>query len=78
MSKVLCCSVRLQTLVRISDKCFRATSFDGRQDLIPASQIFGQDYDVSKSDAYWISEWILEKNKLKREDQIINKWMAQL
>jgi hypothetical protein len=25
------------------------------------SQLFKQDYSVSKSDAYWISKWILEQ-----------------
>ncbi len=35
--------------------------FNGHEDLIPASQYFGPDYDHTKSDAYWISAWILEK-----------------
>lgn len=60
-----CYSVRLNSLVSISDKCYLATAFDGSEALIPKSQVFGQDYDVSKSDAYWISEWILEKKELQ-------------
>ncbi|MGL5913346.1 MAG: hypothetical protein ACRCZB_04210 [Bacteroidales bacterium] len=63
--KTKCYSVRLQSLVRISDKAFRATSFDGSSDILPASQVFGTDYDVQKSDAYWISAWILEKKDLQ-------------
>ena len=43
----------------ISPKAYKAVSFDGSSDIIPASQVFGQDHDVSKSDAYWISAWIL-------------------
>ena len=39
--------------------------FDGSEDLIPASQYFGQDYDISKSEAYWISAWILEKKNIQ-------------
>jgi hypothetical protein len=57
--------VRLESLVRISDKAFRATAFDGSTDIIPASQIKGQDHEVSKCDAYWISAWILEKKSLQ-------------
>lgn len=58
-------SVRLQSLVSISDKAYKATAFDGSCDIIPKSQVFGQDYDVQKSEAYWISEWILEKKSLQ-------------
>lgn len=63
--KTLCFSVRLESLVRISDKAFRATAFDGSTDIIPASQVFGRDYDVTKSDAWWISAWILGKKKIQ-------------
>ena len=42
-----------------------ATAFDGSEALIPNSQIFGQDYSVSKSESYWISAWILDKKKLQ-------------
>lgn len=58
-------SVRLESLVSISDKCYKATAFDGSEALIPKSQVFGQDWDVTKSDAYWISEWILSKVSLQ-------------
>jgi len=67
--KTKCYSVRLESLTKISDKCFKAVAFDGSEDLIPASQIFGIDYDVQKSDAYWISAWILEKKKLQYSDK---------
>lgn len=60
-----CYSVRLESMRRISDKCFAARSFDGREALIPASQVFGEDLDVSKSEAWWISAWILEKKDLQ-------------
>lgn len=63
--KTLCYSVRLESLVRISDKAFKATAFDGSSDIIPASQVFGRDYEVMKSDAYWISAWILEKKSIQ-------------
>ena len=61
--RTLCYSVRLESLVRISDKAFKA--FDGSSDIIPASQVFGRDYEVMKSDAYWISAWILEKKSIQ-------------
>ena len=62
-------SVRLQSLVEISDKAYKATAFDGSTAIIPISQVFGQDYDVQKSDAYWISAWILEKKELQYSDK---------
>ena len=51
--------------MRISDKAFMAESFDGTSDVIPESQIYGADFDVCKSDAYWISEWILRKKDIQ-------------
>ena len=63
--RTLCYSVRLESLVRISDKAFRATAFDGSTDVIPASQVMGRDYEVMKSDAWWISAWILEKKSIQ-------------
>lgn len=63
--KSLCYSVRLSSLTAISDKCYLATAFDGSEALIPKSQVFGQDYNVSKSEAYWISEWILKQKSLQ-------------
>ena len=63
--KVKCYSVRLSELRSISPKAYKATAFDGSSDIIPASQVFGQDFDVEKSDAYWISVWILEKKSLQ-------------
>ena len=61
----LCYSVRLLSLTVISDKCYLATAFDGSEALIPKSQVFGQDYTVQKSEAYWISEWILKQKELQ-------------
>lgn len=63
--RTLCYSVRLESIVRISDKAFKATAFDGSSDIIPASQVFGMDYEVQKSEAYWISAWILEKKSIQ-------------
>jgi hypothetical protein len=63
--KTKCHSVRLQSLVSISDKAYAATAFDGSEAVIPKSQVFAIDFDVQKSDAYWISAWILEKKELQ-------------
>lgn len=63
--KTKCYSVRLESLVSISDKAYRATSFDGSSDIIPKSQVFGMDYDVQKSAAYWIASWVLEKKDIQ-------------
>lgn len=61
----LCYSVRLSSLTAISDKCYKAIAFDGSEALIPKSQVFGQDYSVQKSEAYWISDWILKQKSLQ-------------
>lgn len=63
--RIKCYSVRLQSLVSISNKAYLATSFDGSSDVLPKSQVFGLDNSVTKSEAYWISVWILEKKKLQ-------------
>lgn len=67
--KTKCFSVRLESFTQISDKCYKATAFDGSSDFIPASQFFGVDYDVQKSNAYWISAWILEKKNIQYSDK---------
>ena len=63
--RVKCFSVRLESMTPISSICWKAKSFDGSEALIPSSQIFGQDYEVNKSEAFWISEWILSKKDLQ-------------
>jgi hypothetical protein len=61
MSKIKCYSVRLERLSDISEKSYKASSFDGSTAFIPKSMVFGEDYEVQKSDAYWIAAFILEK-----------------
>lgn len=63
--KTKCYSVRLKSLTQTTSKCFKAIAFDGSEALIPASQVFGEDYSVQKSEAYWISCWILEQKNLQ-------------
>jgi hypothetical protein len=63
--KTLCYSVRLASLTEISERCYKAKAFDGSEALIPKSQVFGEDNDVQKCDAYWISAWILERKDLQ-------------
>ncbi|MGL5979971.1 MAG: hypothetical protein ACRCZY_03665 [Phocaeicola sp.] len=58
-------SVRLKDLVSISDKAFKATSFDGSSDILPKSCVIREDDDVMKSDAWWIAAWILEKKNIQ-------------
>ena len=65
--RVKCYSVRLESFVSISDKAYKATCFDGTTDIIPKSQVFGRDWDVMKSEAWWISAWILEKKNLPKK-----------
>lgn len=65
MKKTKCYSVRLKNLTQISKKCWKAEDWQGNTYLIPDSQFFGPDYDVSKSDAYWIASWIIDKEDCK-------------
>lgn len=62
--RVKCFSVRLASLEPISRLAYKAVAYDGSNDIIPVSQVYGQDYEVAKSEAWWISEWILEKKSL--------------
>lgn len=63
--KAKCYSVRLKSLVDISGKAYKATAFDGSTAILPKSQVYGADFEVSKSDAYWIAAWILEQKQLQ-------------
>lgn len=63
--KTRCYSVRLASLVSISDQAFKATAFDGSKAVIPKSQVFGRDFNVTKSEAFWITAWILERKNMQ-------------
>lgn len=63
--KTLCYSVRLESLISISEKAYLARSYDGREAIIPKSQVFGMDEEVTKSDAWWVSAWILSKKDIQ-------------
>ena len=64
-----CYSVRVESMRKISDKAYAVRSFDGSEDIIPVSQVFGPDYEVQKCEAYWISAWILEKKSIQWSDK---------
>lgn len=63
--RVKCYSVRLKSLIPVSDKAYKAIAFDGSTAIIPKSQVLGYDFTVEKSDSYWISSWILEKKSIQ-------------
>jgi hypothetical protein len=65
MKKTKVLSVRLKSLESISEKCYKATSFDGSTSMVPKSVVFGIDYSVQKSDAYWIAHWFMMKENVK-------------
>lgn len=68
--KTKCYSVRVKSIEPSrSGKAYKVTTFDGSEDWIPSQFIFGEDYEVGKSDAYWIAEWILEKKSLQYSDK---------
>jgi hypothetical protein len=49
----------------VSPACYLAKAFDGSEAYIPASQVFGEDLEVSKFEAWWISAWILERKSIQ-------------
>ena len=63
--RVRCYSVRLVSLELISPLAYKATAYDGSSAIIPASQVYGRDDEINKSDGYWISAWILERKSLQ-------------
>lgn len=63
--RTLCYSVRVAMMRKISDKAYKVRSFDGSEDIIPASQVFGKDNEVFKVEAYWIAAWILAKKSIQ-------------
>ena len=75
-NNTLCYSVRLEAMWQISDKAFKARDFNGNVDIIPASCVFGPDYDVQKSEAYWIAAWILDKKTITYSPKK-KKWFAK-
>ena len=72
--KVKCISVRLASLDLISPLAYKATAYDGSSDIIPASVVHGRDFEVTKSDAFWIEAWIMPSKKIQYSDKKV-KWM---
>ena len=64
-----CYSVRVEFIRKISEKAYKVRSFDGSVDIIPVSQVFGRDYDVTKCEAYWMAAWILPKKSIQWSDK---------
>ena len=60
-----CYSVRVESMRKISDKAYKVRTFDGSENIIPVSQVFGPDYEVQKCKAYWIAAWILPKKSIQ-------------
>lgn len=61
-----CYSVRLENLTPSkSGKAYLAKSYNGSEDWIPSQFIFDRDYDVMKSEAWWIAAWILERKNIQ-------------
>lgn len=67
--RTLCYSVRLESLCEISEKAYKARSYDGNEAVLPKSCVFGQDLEVCKTEAYWIAAWILPEKSLQYSDK---------
>lgn len=60
-----CYSVKLESLISISDKAYKAFCFDGKADILPKSCVYGEDMDVQDSNVYWIAASILPKKNIQ-------------
>lgn len=69
MSKTLCYSVRLESCYRYSPKSYKLTDYSGNSCFIPAMAFFGEDYEVTKGNAYWIAEWVLKNKDIVYSDK---------
>ena len=65
MRTTVCYSVRVKSLRSISDKAVLIETFDGAKDVFPKSQTYVVDSESRKSNAYWISEWILRQKSIQ-------------
>ena len=54
-------SVKVKEAKKVTEKAWLLRMWDGREDIVPASQIEGWDGENS----LWVSEWILEKKNLQ-------------
>lgn len=63
--RIKCYSVRLESMRLISDKAYKAVAYDGSEAYIPSCFVYGEDFEVVKSEAWWIAEWILERRGLQ-------------
>lgn len=68
MGKVLCYSVKIKRIEKITHKSYKIFSFNGMVDILPASQIYGIDTET-KGLSYWVSAWILEKKNIQYSDK---------
>ena len=62
--KDMCYSVRVESLIKYG-KAYKVRTFDGSESFIPEQFVYERDWEVQKSEAYWISAWILEKKTIQ-------------
>ena len=62
--KDMCYSVRVESLIKYG-KAYKVRTFDGSECFIPEQFVYERDWEVQKSEAYWISAWILEKKTIQ-------------
>lgn len=61
-------SVKLESIERISPKCWKVRDVNGTEALIPDSQYLERDSE--REDSHWFSKWILERVNLKYDHKI--------
>lgn len=63
--KTKCYSVRVESLAEISPKAFRLTAYDGSSCIIPKSAVLAEDFEVEKSQAYYIAAWCMDTRSVQ-------------
>lgn len=62
--KIKCHLVKPECVVSISNKAYKFCCYNGSEDIIPKSQVFGINY-FGKTPGYWVAAWLLEKKNLQ-------------
>ena len=61
MTKCFC--IKAKSIVDISAKCLKVSDYNGNEELIPKSQVYGFS-DGGNTQSIWIAAWLVEKRSL--------------
>lgn len=59
---IKCFCIKAKSIVDISAKCLKVSDYNGNEELIPKSQVYG--FSDGNSQCIWIAAWLVEKRTL--------------